>query len=88
MSFGLRFCGTIVLLDGNGEIGTIQLAGAAPGALLHIGGNGHIYSLGVELLGQSDGLAWAEMHADPAPFAEFLIYENLETLHAGLLRKI
>jgi len=75
-------------LDGNGEIGAIQLAGAAPGALLHVGGDRRIYPLGVELLGQPDGLPWAEMHADPAPLAEFLIYENLETLHAGLLRQI
>ena len=74
-------------MDGNGEIGAIQLARTAPGALFHVGGDRRIYSLGVKLLGQPDGLPWAEMHADPAPLAEFLIYENLEMFHAGLLRQ-
>jgi len=83
MAFGLRFCGTIVhFLDGNGEIGAIQLAGAAPGALFHVGRDRRIHSLGVELLGQPDGFPRAEMHTDPAPLAEFLIYENLETFQA------
>jgi len=76
----------IVPADGDGEIGAIQLAGAAPGALFHVGGNWYIDPLAVELLGKPDGLPRAEMHADPASLTKFLIYENLTTFHSGLLR--
>jgi hypothetical protein len=77
----------IVPADGDGKIGAIKLAGAAPGALFHFGGNRHIHPLGVELLGEPDGLPRAEMHADPASLTEFLIYENFTTFHSGLLRR-
>jgi hypothetical protein len=73
--------------DGDGKIGAIQLAGAAPGTLFHVGGNGHIDPLAVELCGKPDGLPRAEMHTDPASLTEFLIYENFTTFHSELLRQ-
>jgi hypothetical protein len=50
-----------------------------------MGGNGHIHPLGVEILGEDDGLPGAEMHANPASLAKLLINKNLVTFHPRLL---
>jgi hypothetical protein len=51
-----------------------------------MGGDRNINPLRVEFLGEEDGLPGAEMHADPASLAEFLIDENLATFHSQLLK--
>jgi hypothetical protein len=50
-----------------------------------MGWKGHIHSLGVEILGEDDGLPGAEMNANSASLAKFLIDENLATFHPELL---
>jgi hypothetical protein len=82
---GLASRELVCLPDGNGKIRTVELTKAAPGTLFHMGWKGHIHSLGVEILGEDDGLPGAEMHADSASLAKFLIDENLATFHHELL---
>jgi hypothetical protein len=77
-----------VLSDGNSEIGAVELADAATGARFHLGWNRHVHSLRVEVVAESNGISWAEIHADPASFAEFLIHEKLEPFHRALLKTL